>query len=108
MGNFVSLLGPQERDCVGKEFVGAALGRWGTGCDFLNDQKVTKESPGDGSDERLRAAGAHSHLSPGPPFTGAGHFGFLVDPGVQNIDQFLFYSRATGPFCYQNLQAFTS
>ena len=68
MGNFVSRLRPQERDCVGKDFLGAALGRWGTGCDFLNDQKVTKESPGDGSDERLRAAGAHSHLSPGPPF----------------------------------------
>ena len=52
----------------------------GRRCDFLNDQKVTKESPGDGSDERLRVAGAHSHLSPGPPFYGGvslrlfGHF----------------------------------
>ena len=26
--------------------------------------------PGDGSDERLRGAGAHSHLSPGPPLRG--------------------------------------
>ena len=42
------------------------------GCSFLSDQKGTKESPGDGSDERLRAAGAHSHLSPGPPDYGSG------------------------------------
>ena len=41
-------------------------------CPFLSDQKGTKESPGDGSDERLRAAGAHSHLSPGPPDYGSG------------------------------------
>ena len=40
------------------------------GCSFLSDQKGTKESPGADSGERLRAAGAHSHLAPGPPFTG--------------------------------------
>ena len=31
-----------------------------------------QRSPGDGSDERLRAAGAHSRLSPGPPVYGSG------------------------------------
>ena len=67
-----------KRDCVGKaaslagkDSVEAAFGRLGKRCDFLSDQKVTKESPGDGSDERLRGAGAHSHLSPGPPIYGS-------------------------------------
>ena len=32
--------------------------------------QLTLRSPGDGSDERLRGAGAHSHLSPGPPLRG--------------------------------------
>ena len=38
-------------------------------CYFLNDQKVTKESLGAASGERLRGAGAHSHC-PQTPFTG--------------------------------------
>ena len=44
----------------------------GDGCYFARGGKVTKTPPGDGSDERLRGAGAHSHLSPGPPFYGGG------------------------------------
>lgn len=67
-------------------------------CPFLSDQKGTKESPGDGSDERLRGAGAHSHLSPGPPVAGAGTFGCLVNSGGQNQDLFPSYSRPLGPF----------
>ena len=39
----------------------------GNGCSFLSDQKGTKESLGVDSGERLRAAGAHSHLPPRPP-----------------------------------------
>ena len=39
-------------------------------CDFLSDQKVTKESPGTTFDERLCAAGAHRRLVPEPLFTG--------------------------------------
>ena len=39
------------------------------GCYFLLAQKVTKDALGDGSDERLRAAGAHSHC-PQTPITG--------------------------------------
>ena len=38
-----------------------------------------------------------------PHFTGAGHFGFLVNPGGQNQDLFPSYSQATGPFCQQIL-----
>ena len=63
---------------------------------FAHSGKVGKTLPGDGSDERLRAAGAHSHLSPGPPVTGAGHFGWSIIPGGQNQDLFSSYSRATG------------
>ena len=70
MGNFVSLLRPQESDCVGKDFVGAALGRWGTGCDFLNDQKVTKESPGISFDEHLAFASVHRRRPPDPRLRG--------------------------------------
>ena len=44
--------------------------RAGRRCAFLSDQKGTKESPGDGSDERLRGAGAHRRRPPGPPATG--------------------------------------
>ena len=40
------------------------------GCSFLSDQKGTKESLGVDSGERLRAAGAHSHLPPQAPITG--------------------------------------
>ena len=75
-------------------------------CDFLSDQKVTKESPGNGSDERLRVAGAHSHLFPGPLITKVGHFGLFVISGGQNQDLFLSYSWPTGAFCYQNLKVF--
>ena len=47
-----------------------AFGRLGRRCSFAPGGKGTKTPPGDGSDERLRGAGAHSHLSPGPPITG--------------------------------------
>ena len=65
---------------------------------FARGGKVGKTPPGDGSDERLRVAGAHSYLSPGPPVTGAGSFGCLVNSGRQNQDLFPSYSRALGPF----------
>ncbi len=48
-------------------------------CPFLSDQKGTKESPGDGSDERLRGAGAHSRLSPGPPVYGSGSLWLVLN-----------------------------
>ena len=87
---------------------GSAL-RGGKGrCAFLNDQKGTKESPGNGSDERLRAAGAHSHLFPGPLFTGAGPFGFMYVPGGQNQDLFPSYSRPTGACFHPNLKPLVS
>ena len=51
------------------------------GCSFLSDQKGTKESLGVDSGERLRAAGAHSHLPPRPPVTGDAFLGdFCVLP----------------------------
>ena len=59
---------------------GSILGE-GNGCYFLLAQKVTKDALGVDSGERLRAAGAHSHLPPRPPFTGAGHFGWSVSSG---------------------------
>ena len=77
-------------------------------CAFLSDQKGTKESPGDGSDERHRTAGAHSHLSPGPPVAGAGHFGLLVASGGLSFDRALSYSRPTGAYCHRNLQDYPS
>ena len=55
--------------------------------------------------EHLRVAGAHSHLSPGPPFTKAGHFGRAVNSGGQNQDRFPSYSRPTGACCHPNLTA---
>ena len=76
-------------------------------CSFLSDQKGTKESPRDGSDERLRAAGAHSHLSPGPPFTKAGNFGLWVTSGGLIFDRAISYSRPTGASYNQNLKAST-
>ena len=38
----------------------------GERCYFARGGKVTKTPPGDGSGERLKAAGAHSHLIPPP------------------------------------------
>ena len=43
---------------------------------------------------------------PVPLFTRACPFGCSVNSGGQNVDRFPFYSRATGPFFHQNLQAF--
>ena len=83
-------------------FWGSAL-RGGRGRSVLSSDGKNQRSPGDGSDERLRVAGAHSHLSPGPPVAGAGTFGCLVNSGGQNQDLFLFYSRPTGVFCHSNL-----
>ena len=74
---------------------------------FARGGKVGKTPPGDGSDERLRAAGAHSHLSPGPPFTKAGNFGLWVTSGGLSFDRAISYSRPTGAFCYQNFKAST-
>ena len=37
----------------------------------LSSDGKNQRSPGDGSDERLRGAGAHSHLSPKPPIYGS-------------------------------------
>ena len=72
-------------------------------CDFLSDQKVTKESPGTAFDEHVACGRAHRRLVPGPLFTRAGHFSLMRVPGRQNQDRFPSYSRATGPFCYQNI-----
>ena len=102
-----------KRDCVGKaaslagkDSVEAAFGRLGKRCDFLSDQKVTKESPGDGSDERLRGAGAHSHLSPGPPIYGSGSLWSptLFRRAKSRSVSLLF--PGLRPYCHQNLQAF--
>ena len=49
---------------------GSAL-RGGRGRSVLSSDGKNQRSPGDGSDERLRAAGAHSHLSPEPPIYGS-------------------------------------
>ena len=51
-------------------FWGSAL-RGGRGRSVLSSDGKNQRSPGDGSDERLRAAGAHSHLSPKPPIYGS-------------------------------------
>ena len=74
-------------------------------CDFLNDQKVTKESPGTAFDEHVACGRAHRRLVPGPLFTRAGHFGLLLPSGGLNFDRAFFYSRPTGAYCHQNLQA---
>ena len=68
----------------------------------LSSDGKNQRSPGDGSDERLRGAGAHSHLSPGPPVTGAGPFGLLLPSGGLNFDCAPLYSRATGPSSSQS------
>ena len=49
---------------------GDAALRDGRGRSVLSSDGKNQRSPGDGSDERLRGAGAHSHLSPGPPLRG--------------------------------------
>ena len=49
---------------------GDAALRGGRGRSVLSSDGKNQRSPGDGSDERLRTAGAHSHLSPGPPLRG--------------------------------------
>ena len=75
-------------------------------CDFLSDQKVTKESPGTAFDEHVACGRAHRRLVPGPLFTRVGNFGAPVVFGGQNQDRFPSYSRPTGAFCYPNLKAF--
>ena len=40
---------------------------------------------------------------PVPLFTGVGHFGLCVISGDLSFDRASISSRATGPFCYQNL-----
>ena len=64
----------------------------------LSSDGKNQRSPGDGSDERLRAAGAHSRLFPGPLFTREGHFGLLVTSGVLSFDRASLYSRPTGAY----------
>ena len=76
----------------------------GDGCYFLLAQKVTKDALGAAFGERPAYGGAHRRLAPKPPFTRAGHFGLLVNPGGQNQDLFPSYSQATGPFCHLNLK----
>ena len=72
----------------------------------LSSDGKNQRSPGDGSDERLRGAGAHSHLSPGPPVTGAGPFGLLLSSGGLNFDRAPLSTRPTGAYCHQDLQVF--
>ena len=45
-------------------------------------------------------------IPPDPLFTGAGHFGLLISSGGLSFDRESLYSRATGPFCYPNLNVF--
>ena len=73
---------------------------------FAHGGKVGKTPPGISSEERLRAAGAPSRLIPGPLFTREGHFGPAVSFGGLSFDRTSLYSRATGPFCHQNLKSF--
>ena len=87
---------------------GDAALRDGRGRSVLSSDGKNQRSPGDGSDERLRGAGAHSYLSPGPPFTRVCPFGLCVIPGGQNQDLFLSYSRAIGPYFHENVKGFPS
>ena len=73
---------------------------------FARGGKGTKPPLGNGSEERLRTAGAPSRLFPRPLFTGEGNFGLLVISGGQNVDRFPLSTRPTGAYCHQNLQAF--
>ena len=73
---------------------------------FLNGQKGTKDPLGAAFGAHPACGGAHRRRAPKPPFTRAGNFGLSVIPGGQNVDRFIFYSRATGPFCHQNLKSF--
>ena len=98
---------PHFSDRMWISFVISSLEK-GDGCYFAHGGKVTKTPPGDAFDERLRGAGAHRRLSPGPPFTRAGHFGLPNCSGGQNQDLFPSYSRPTGAFCHQNLLAYAS
>ena len=70
----------------------------------LSNDGKNQRSPGDGSDERLRAAGAHSHLSPGPPFTGdAFLFPEHVRPAALRQDLASFLPRGHRPLPGQKL-----
>ena len=60
------------------------------------------------SDERLAERAFKVASPPGPPFTRAGHFGLPNRSGGQNQDLFPSYSRATRPYCHQNLLAYAS
>ena len=77
--------------------MGRPFGFWGEKSVLSSDGK-NQRSPGNGSGERLRGAGAHSYLFPGPLFTGAYPFGFFVASGGLSFDRAIFYSRALGPF----------
>ena len=73
----------------------------------LSSDGKNQRSPGDGSDERLRGAGAHSHLSPGPPIYGSGSlwvFGKFRRAKSRSVSLLFPDLR---PLYHQNLQAFT-
>ena len=68
-------------------------------------QKGTKKAPGSVAPRNATRSGRSKSPPLDPIFTGAGHFGLLVNPGGQNQDLFPSYSRPTGAFCHQNLWA---
>ena len=68
VGNFVSLLRPQESDCVGKDFVGATLGRRETDVPFCLPKKEPKRHQGAASGEHHACGGAHSHCPLDPRY----------------------------------------
>ena len=78
---------------------GDAALRGGRGRSVLSSDGKNQKSPGDGSDERLRGAGAHSHLSPKPPFYGGRPLENLelASGGSDNKTIWSFLPRALGP-----------
>ena len=80
-----------------------------TSCYFLLAQKVTKDAPRGVAPMNAFAERAFKVASPpGPPSTGTGNFGLLVNFGGLSFDRALFHSRPTGAFCHQNLWAYAS
>ena len=91
------------REYVDKFFRFLLIGENGN---VLSNDGKNQRSPGDGFGEHLRAAGAHRRLSPGPPVTRVGHFGWSVSSGGPIFDYAHFYSRPTGAYCHQKLRIF--
>ena len=63
-------------------FLAGRFRRLRAASDFLNDEKVTKESPGDAADGHFVPIGP---LTPGPPFTGVTPWARQKSSGAQNL-----------------------